>query len=191
MKKRITKIKLVNLGCMHFYSRHILIIDSKTNKVSHSNVNTSGFFPSFKSIYKINHKDIKDVFTIIQPIIENWKEKYLVPGFSLDGDTVDFYFDFNDGTKKIVRITYNYGPVSFDAVLQQIWSLRNKETEEEHKRFIKNPTTPLSKLKNPKSHPTLQSPIEKRITKVDNLIKERNGENHKPYMIHYNIKVTK
>ena len=76
MKKRIVKVKIEDWGGMHFYSTSIFCVDVKTNKLFTSNINDSSYYPSYKSSYKIAHKDIKEVFTIIQPLIENWHDKY-------------------------------------------------------------------------------------------------------------------
>lgn len=164
MKKRITKVKIISLDSMHFYSKSSLIINAKTNKVFTSNINSSSYFPSYKSSYKIAHKDIKEVFTIIQPLIENWHEKY--HKFVYDGWTQDLHFYYNDGSVKKVSITCDFGPASMKAVLEQIWSLKDKEKEESHIRYIKNPKTPLSKLRNPKSRPRLEFDNKRQLQKL-------------------------
>ena len=165
MKKRITKVKIISLGSMHFYSKSLLIINAKTNRVFTSNINSSSYFPSYKSSYQIAHKDIKEVFTIIQPLIENWHEQY--HKFVYDGWTQDLHFYYNDGSVKKVSITCDFGPASMKSVLEQLWSLKDKEKEESHIRYIKNPKTPLSRLRNPKSRPRLEFDNKRQFKKLN------------------------
>ena len=165
MKKRIVKVKIEDWGGMHFYSKRIFIVDAKTNKIFTSNINDSSYYPSYKSSYQIAHKDIKEVFTIIQPLIENWHEQY--HKFVYDGWTQDLHFFYNDGSVKNVSITCDFGPASMKAVLEQLWSLKDKEKEELHIRYIKNPKTPLTRLRNPKSRPRLEFDNKRQLQKIN------------------------
>lgn len=167
MKKRIVKVKIEDWGGMHFYSKSIFCVDVKTNKLFTSNINDSSYYPSYKSSYKIAHKDIKEVFTIIQPLVENWHDKYSYHGFVYDGWIQDLKFYYNDGSVKRVSVSCDYGPISMKAVLEQLWSLKDKEKEESHIRYIKNPKTPLSKLRNPKSRPRLEFDNKRQFKKLN------------------------
>ena len=68
------------------------------------------------------------------------------------------------------RRTVNKFPKSENALNTLTWiedSLKDKEKEESHIRYIKNPKTPLSRLRNPKSRPRLEFDNKRQFKKLN------------------------